>query len=362
MSISDYNKPLNKYNSIPFWRVVFTFSIAVFHFSGKFPVFLDVYKCKIGWRIAVEFFFIVSGFLLAYKCRNSEMDAFQYTKHKFWRFLPEYVFMLIFLIPYRIVFLELHRSELVIYLFNLLDDIFFLHGTGIGFVNVNGATWYLSSLMICGYIIYYLYKKYPETFVKFIAPVMVIFSYSVLYKTIHHLSGKFEITSIYVSVALIRGFAGISMGVLAYELYVRVNEIKFTRLGKVICSLIEFGGYAWVLLLTFKKGSTKSDFVCVLVFFICVVLSFSRKEKNILYNNRVINYLSKISYSIYLNHIVIKNMFPLFFDSSEYHLSWLLVYLIVIVVFGAVGNWIPMQAVKVFRKHKKTLIKIFVEE
>ena len=53
------------YTSVNFWRVVFTFVIAIYHFRTRIIGYKEhMYFC--AWHLGVEFFFIVSGFLLVW--------------------------------------------------------------------------------------------------------------------------------------------------------------------------------------------------------------------------------------------------------------------------------------------------------
>jgi peptidoglycan/LPS O-acetylase OafA/YrhL len=71
---------------------------------------------------------------------------------------------------------------------------------------------------------------------------------------------------------------------------------------------VEIMGFVAVLVFSSYLGSTKKDFLYVILFFICVILGFLRKEKNILLHNPVIGYLGKLSYTIYLSHGFIRDL------------------------------------------------------
>lgn len=51
-------------NSIYIWRIVFTVLIMVMHFNNVYSKIYENPHITGGWYIAVEFFFIVSGYLL----------------------------------------------------------------------------------------------------------------------------------------------------------------------------------------------------------------------------------------------------------------------------------------------------------
>ena len=54
---------MDKNNSIPFWRIIFTYMIVMFHFDTTFPWMREL-GLVTGWYLAVEFFFLVSGYLI----------------------------------------------------------------------------------------------------------------------------------------------------------------------------------------------------------------------------------------------------------------------------------------------------------
>ena len=55
------------YTKPRFWKIVFTFMIAIFHFNNIYPALYQRYSINDGWYIGVEFFFLTSGVLLAHK-------------------------------------------------------------------------------------------------------------------------------------------------------------------------------------------------------------------------------------------------------------------------------------------------------
>ncbi len=171
---------ISKYNSITFWKILFTFAIVIFHYAKNYKDFEETYSINMGWRIAVEFFFIVSGFLLAHKCRKSEMNALRYTLHRYIRLFPEYFISLLIMTVIRIYNDRYTLKMTLIYLLNMTDDILMLNAAAISYVNINGALWYLSAMLISGYFIYWFYRKNSEFFVQVTAPASCIAIYSSL--------------------------------------------------------------------------------------------------------------------------------------------------------------------------------------
>ncbi|MGM9614621.1 MAG: acyltransferase family protein [Oscillospiraceae bacterium] len=353
---------LNRYNDTNFWRVVFTFAIAIFHFGGYYPEFFSRYNVAVRWRIGVEFFFIVSGFLLAYKCESSKMTAWEYTKSKFKRLYPEYLFMLLLVVSFMMIDGRMSIYGIFWYLFNLIDELLLVQASCVSYLNVNGVPWYISSMVICGYFIYWMYKNKRELFVGFIAPLSMIVIYAMLYKEVGALSGHLQLLPIYVSVALCRGFAGMTVGVLVYEAYKKLNRLEFTRWGEVLLTFIEILGYGTVLLATLRENHWETEFLCVPILAVCVAISFSRKKKNVILHNPIVDYLSKISYSIYLNQILVLRVFSKFFSSSDFKLSWLFLYLAVTVALAAVANAVSMGCTKALGRNWGKIKSLFVKQ
>ena len=112
-----------------------------------------------------------------------------------------------------------------------------------------------------------------------------------------------------ISYALLRSFAAMSIGVIVYELCLNCSKIKLTKAGKNAAAFIECSGYFIILLYSLKYGSTRMDFIFIIIFALCIYLSFSRKEKNIIFTNKLTDGLGKLTYSIYLIHIPVLRVF-----------------------------------------------------
>ena len=83
-------------NSIYIWRIVFTVLIMVMHFNNVYSKIYENPHITGGWYIAVEFFFIVSGYLLMVRAEanGKEESALRYTARRFMKLYPEYLFAL----------------------------------------------------------------------------------------------------------------------------------------------------------------------------------------------------------------------------------------------------------------------------
>lgn len=355
---------MSKNNSVNFWRFVFTMSIVVFHFADDYKQFNTYFHCNVGWRLAVEFFFVVSGFLLAYKCENSDLSAWEYTKHRYKRFFPAYFLMTVVMTIFWVIEQKMNFNDTCVYILNLSDDIVLMQGTALNYVNNNGPAWYISSLIICGYFIFYLLRKHKETFSHFVAPLICLVAYSYINKDLGSLRGNIANFSqtLGISIAVIRGFGGMCAGVVSYELFKRIKKIKFTKLGMLTAHIGEFAGFGIMLVYTFFKGSTKMDFIFVMFFVLCTAIAFSREKKNIVLNNKLVNYLANISFSIYLTHVLVLRIFEYhFFPQNEYSNKVFLLYIVTSIVSGAVCDFISSRMAAFLGKKSKQLGGFFIK-
>ena len=87
---------------------------------------------------------------------------------------------------------------------------------------INVPTWYLSVLLIGGYVIYFMLLNYKKLFVEILCPSFIIVVYSWFYRTYGFLShsslGSEITTGIYWNRPLLIGSATMCLGVIGYEL------------------------------------------------------------------------------------------------------------------------------------------------
>ena len=341
-------------------------SIVIFHFSDKYKQLNTALHCENGngWRIAVEFFFVVSGFLLAYKCETSDLTAWEYTKRRFGRFYPDYLFTMLLTLCLMLTAKGMSCVKAWDTVYNLIDESMLLQGLAWNYENINIPTWYISTLLVCGYFIYYLLKKHNELFTRFIAPLTCLIAYSYLSQSIGRLSDNVYIKSevLGLSIAVIRGFAGISAGVISYELYKTLKKYKFTKLGTKALHAVEVVGFLSVLAAALFKGSTHMDFYFVIFFIVCTALAFSRSKKSAFFNNDVVNYLSKISFDIYLIHIFVIGIFKRIYKPEEFGWPMFILFLISTVAAGAICNFVCTKTVEAIKRKRGSKDGLFIEK
>lgn len=73
---------MTRNNTIYFWRIIFTYIIALHHLRNCFGQVTS-------WYVAVDFFAVVSGYLLMHHSLNHpDESVWEYAKKKFYKFCP----------------------------------------------------------------------------------------------------------------------------------------------------------------------------------------------------------------------------------------------------------------------------------
>ena len=340
---------VNKNNSITLWRIVFTYLIMIFHFDNVYVIFQE-FNLTLGWYIAVEFFFIVSGYLLyanldrlSQKC-HSGWDYFVY---RFKKIYPFYLgAFLISLILYTIGNHIFTPKNILDILSTKYFELFAMHAIGldVGWSNINNTSWFICIMFIAGFIIFHCLVKWKDNFINFVAPLIIIISFSYLYRYMGGLGAVVQISGVYENQPLMRGLADMCLGIFAARLngYIVANckKLRWIKLAGVL-------GFLFVILFSAKYGNSTRDFLFAIVLTVSVGIGFLPSEHK-LFESKLLQYWSNITLSIYLLHDVFRSIvFPKFIGYTP-HLSvkfvYMGLYLVVVtvsaVIFDALIKWL----------------------
>lgn len=319
-----------KNNRIQFWRIIFTYIIALYHLNNAY----GNYK---GWYIAVEFFFIVSGYLLVSKFervseqnRIGEYTALRYTLDCFKRYFPHSLF------SFFVAFMgygwlkQFGLWDYVSYFTDHLPEVFLIQTIGLNHGSsyaCNSQTWYLSVLLILGYLIWFLLRKEKSIYTELIAPFSILLIYAYLYRVYGNLSEHRETVGFFLNSAMLRGFAAINVGILTFYL---AKSLKRTwhvwyKIASDCCLLL-------AILASAQDYKSVYDFLYVPILAVGVAFAFADNHEYPYFNNVIVEKLAKISIAIYLNHKMFRAVFVNIFP----HLNAVvyIIYLIVITVFS----------------------------
>lgn len=296
--------------TIELWRFVFALLIVFCHGellgAGKllFP----------SGAIGVEFFFLVSGFLMAKSVEKMPplakeghdlgRETLQYVGKKIKALCPNYyVAWIIAFTVYSIAQDKTAPLLLAQTFVKCIYELLFLTFSGLVHLRMNGAVWYLHAMLLVMFILYPLLRKYYEFFVHVIAPVVAILFLGYMMKTFGHLRSPTDWLG-WTYKGNFRAVAELCMGISLYPWSQKIKEIPLTKFSRVLVSIVEHGGYIGLLVCAARPKASNFDFLFLLFSAVAIMLSFSEQGVTFkLYQNQVSIWLGEFSLSLYLSHV-----------------------------------------------------------
>lgn len=326
-----------KSNSIVLWRIIATYMIAFVHFDNCYYIFEDL-GLRMGWHVMVDFFFIVSGYLLFTnfdKLQATCKNGLDYFLLRYKKIYPLYLggFLLCFIL-YVKVYGERPIDVLVTHVFEL----FCMQGIGLnlGWVFVNNSMWYMSVMLIAGFIIFHCLTKWKDTFVQFVAPIIIIIAFSYIYRYRGNLDAVAETDGLFLNQALMRGLADMCLGIFAAQINQWLRKEKMDTVlirGAGVC------GFLFVIVASVKYGISEMDFLFVGILTIATAIAFLPSKSSIL-NSGWMQKWSNLTFSIYIVHYAFSQyVFSLSLQiptEFEDKLLYLCVYFVVITIAAVI--------------------------
>lgn len=353
-------------NAVDFLKFIFALIIVLFHANSM--TIVDTEKIFINGRIGVEFFFIVSGYFMCVsaenKLKNNDVgeDTFLFIRHKISKLMPN------FYIAYLIAFLVFHINSgtnsvyyFVISGIQSIPELLLIKNSGIRAVSYNGVTWYLSAMILSMVIIYPLIRRLKNTFYYIIAPISFLFIMGNLFQNYGSLS-NLENWNGFMLKGTIRGFADILGGCICYKISLWISKYNFTKLGKIMLTMIEWGCYFIVICLIYSNKPSGYDFFIFLLLMIGTIITFSNVSfDSYIFQNSIFGWLGKFSFSLYLGHsywrLYNSNIFPenyTFYDK-------LAMYLVLSVITSLFIMYVSIFLKDVWNRKKYIIKHLLVE-
>lgn len=287
---------LPKMMNLEFLRIVFTFIVVWHHFVDNFKIW------NVGW-LGVEFFFILSGFLLVLTFKP-EKDFIGFIKNKWIRFTPLTVFGgMMFLV-----------FEQQIDVSRLFVTLFFYARTGLAGDGYNPPAWYISALMIVSGFYFYMMKNMKKETVNLLIAVFVFFGsvYAVRFgdKTIGIINGFF-----------MRGVACVGLGYFLAEIYKLLKEKSVVH--QRTYNFVELGIFVFAVLnIVVKPWYAGRVVTCIA--FAGVILMFALRKGAVsqFFEKPVFAKMAKYCLAVYLTHFAVCS--PVLVRLITKHGDWIL--------------------------------------
>ena len=301
-------KMKSRNGKIDFLRFFFSVIVVLNHAKYFTPkgALQDVFK---GYSLAVEFFFLVSGYLMMATIERAESresslslarESGAFLFRKFKSVYPEIA--IAYIAASICVSLVAVRPFLDV-VTDSWTDLFLISSTGLRMETVNGVTWYISSMLICMAILYPLLRKYKSMMVRIVLPLLVLLVLGYMKQNLGSPRNPTEWLG-FTFRGNMRAFAEIGLGVLCYFAAKKVKQIQFKMLGKILLTAVEVSiyiSYVWYMSTT---PVSMRDYLHLFLLCVAVIISFSAQGVGAnLFNNRFFAFLGKYSLSLYLGHV-----------------------------------------------------------
>ncbi len=355
---------------VEFLRFIFALAILFFHihkrFAGDDLIELGHTGLNFFARgyIGVEFFFIVSGYLLASAAYAKREQSTEFIgtetalvmKKKFWNIFPYHLFAIILTIIVNAYYLEKTTSDRLQYVVDSWASIFFLQVFGFDSNWVNKLTWYVDVWLMVTFIFYPLLRRHYEVFVKIICPLLALFILGYMNHEFDGIAGIDGWTGMFYK-CFLRGLSEMALGCCTCSLTRQFSKYKFTKTGKVLLALLELGCYITAFYFACTKMDVDYSYPVIFVLWLGVILSFLDVNPWGDFFDKPIFYgLGRASLMIYLNQFyairLVQDLFQEYSFAMKAFLCTLITFIGALCCYFTVG-W--------FNKHKP-LRKLILEE
>lgn len=271
--------------------------------------------------LGVEFFFIVSGYLMSMKIdklavgKAVDKVTFDFLYRKISIFYPYYI------TAYIMGFIVLHCKNtldinvIIKHFIMSLPCLLQLSMAGISGYQVLAPTWFLSAMLISMLILFPLFYHYRDSSML-ISTLLIIFLYGYIFHFKGILATIEPINNAIMYSGVLRGLAGISLGGICYRLCTKLKKQELTYFSRVMLTIIEISGYILIVSLMNYSCSIRLDFLILFLLTICIIISFSQKSYSTILEKYIPNKVGKLSMVIFFTDAIARNIVSIILPNS----------------------------------------------
>lgn len=299
-----------RFETLDSWRGICALLVAVFHMplAGA----LAGNQFIRGSYLFVDFFFVLSGFVIAHAygarlMRGEGLAKFMVTR--FGRLFPLHAFMLLAFVAFE--FLRLKVPQLGgqdtaftggFTLNTLLDNAVMIHGLGFEKqLSWNAPSWSISTELFAYLLFAVLVVGLRRTSLMAFAIIVAVAPIMLLKLSPHFMDTTYDF-------GIIRCIYGFSLGVLVQAYFTRTHTVLGTdRETKIAWTLAEFATILAVVMFVANSHDNAASIVAPFVFgFAVLVFSHEAGYISTILRARPFILLGALSYSIYMTHLFVQ--------------------------------------------------------
>lgn len=281
-----------KLHNVEFLRVYFTFAVMMLHFCTQFRIWTSGSQ-------GVEFFFILSGYLLVLTY-NPKRSLIEYAKQRYIRFVP----------------LIIAGGLLAGGGWRSFEDIFLLQSTGLAYAtSANTPAWYIAVLFWCSLFYLGLMKHVKSDYLPFVLAVLAfIFCLAII-----NTPGRHGLFADLLTKRMLRGLACMGIGMLLACFCKRPAKKSVNSSGELtLYTLAELGILLYLFFSLLNKELFLSYWIYQPISHVILLWLFIRKKGVIsrALDTSIFSVPAKYCLSIYLTHSVFYRTVQTFVKSN----------------------------------------------
>lgn len=308
------------------FRGIFSSLVVLFHLSAfsATPIINNAFIYNSD--LFVDFFFVLSGFVIAYSYQHLKAAAElkRFFKKRFFRLYPLHLVVLLLFV---LIELSKHSASGYVHvnkienvsndIYTFLTNLFLLNSVkfpGINDVSWNIASWSISAEMIAyvvfGFTILLINRNNLGGFKNAIYLLIALLAGAAMYQ----FTGSFKLTHAF-DYGFLRGIIGFSLGVVCLGVFNNFKD-KLRTLSNGLFSFLKIAFIALNVVLVCNGDYLKNyGFIFEAMFFLTILIFAFEKGlvSALLKKSSFLHNTGKYSYSIYMIHTLILSLFNVVF-------------------------------------------------
>lgn len=295
--------PPNRNYAIEALRFIFICIICLWHYHDAAPWLYHGY-------IAVEFYFILSGFFIFRSYLKNNVSVLEFTWRKMKKFyLPFLISVILLMALDRKQYLfcsDFSADGILSTYFSHFHELFFCQSLGLtDRVAINHPLWFISVLLFGGGILYSMLKNFKQRAISFYIPLICLFGFAfVLGNGNHSLQNQENLFGL--QSWMIRGLSDMGLGILTAYIYEKKKEFFNGR--SILVNVAGIVSLFAMLLMTLAKG----NFDYLAIFFVPLIIISSFMEKSMLnkvFSHKICLTLGGLSMYMYFIHLFVASVY-----------------------------------------------------
>lgn len=317
------------------YRFVIAISIMIFHF-------LKTWSNTNNLRQGVEFFFVLSGFLLMAHCEKASgvggETVGKLMVGKLKSVYPE-TFVVFWMAAIAVTVLEKKNFWTLVY--QHLHQLLFV--TNIfrekaSWLSGTGQLWFVMSQIWGTLILAWLVKTHRNAYENILAPFLIVGGYAIVIRCSGNLNASLYLTigehKIFLPILLLRALAGLTCGTVGYMGFKKLNGLNYTKFAKRAGTALSLLCFSMALMITTHSSKHPINsynwrgMIVVLLYTVSIVLAFIFAQEYPIgdISRKLCAIGGRLSMSFYMTHMLVLYIMGRIFDMPYFRKRWLLIF------------------------------------